>query len=619
MSVRHAASVLIRLLSSFYSEVSTWRQVTAMLLAWTTVLSATPVTLDSRTSATPPLKTLGQPSIPQPVSATAGLRPQRIPNPDNIHRSFSADPSRPARPMQKGKLATTTRLNLPPMDRPETTGALPRISLASLFPPATGLLGEGGFGHASLLGTGLWPSPLNAVMQASGAGSNGISQQVAIFGAQQYVRTTGAPNQYSNSFSLPSWVTTPFELHIQNGDGAGGHRISSGTVLLNGIQVVGAADLSQQVATIDRSVSLVSHNTLQVTLASVPGSYIIITVSGQALPIANAGPDQTVFVGTRVQLDGSASTDPDGDLLTYQWSLMTAPTGSTAQLSNPTDVRPTITIDKPGNYVLQLVVSDGTFSSSPSQVTISTRNSAPVAIAGNDQKAQVGVAVQLDGSKSHDVDGDPLTYKWTLVLPPGSSATLDNPAAVNPKFTPDVLDDYYATLVVNDGHVDSQPSTVKITSADVAPVADAGSAQTGRIGQTITLDGTKSSDADGQPITYQWSFTSKPANSAAVLSFAASPQPTFVIDQPGHYALQLIVNDGFLPSAPASTTVDTVNSPPVANAGIDQTTNVNTTVQLDGSKSYDVDSDPLTYHWSLISVPSGSQAILDLPPYSARW
>ena len=68
----------------------------------------------------------------------------------------------------------------------------------------------------------------------------------------------------------------------------------------------------------------------------------------------------------------------------------------------------------------------------------------------------------------------------------------------------------------------------------------------------ITLNGSGSSDANGDPLTYSWSFTSTPPDSAAVLANPTSVSPTFTADLAGDYVVQLIVNDGTLDSAPDS-------------------------------------------------------------------
>src|SRR5512145_2908189 len=97
-------------------------------------------------------------------------------------------------------------------------------------------------------------------------------------------------------------------------------------------------------------------------------------------PIANAGPDQgSIRPGTLITLNGSASSDPDGDPLTYSWSFVTRPAGSAAVLAKATTVSPTFTLDLIGDYVVQLVVNDGRVNSAPDSVIVSTGNVAPVA------------------------------------------------------------------------------------------------------------------------------------------------------------------------------------------------------------------------------------------------
>src|SRR5258708_27413276 len=107
-----------------------------------------------------------------------------------------------------------------------------------------------------------------------------VTPSTPIFGATTYTRTTGAPNQYTTTFTLPAWIANPYDLHIVNGSPTGSDRISSATITLNGVQVAGPSDFNQNVATIDRSLTLQATNTLQVTLASKPGSYLTINVYG---------------------------------------------------------------------------------------------------------------------------------------------------------------------------------------------------------------------------------------------------------------------------------------------------------------------------------------------------
>ena len=121
-----------------------------------------------------------------------------------------------------------------------------------------------------------------------------------------------------------------------------------------------------------------------------------------------------------------------------------------------------------------------------------------------------------------------------------------------PTFTADVAGSYVISLVVNDGRVDSALSAVTVTAsavtANAAPVANAGSAQFVTIASKVTLDGTASSDANKDFLTYKWSFISIPTDSRASLSTATSSKATFTADLAGVYVATLVVNDGRLDS-----------------------------------------------------------------------
>ncbi|NOT56455.1 MAG: hypothetical protein HOP18_17800 [Deltaproteobacteria bacterium] len=292
-------------------------------------------------------------------------------------------------------------------------------------------------------------------------------------------------------------------------------------------------------------------------------------------PTADAGPDQTHPVATTVHLDGTGSSDPDADPLTFAWSLTTKPSGSVATLTGATASTPTFIIDKAGAYTVQLTVHDGSLSSSVDVVIVSTSNSAPVAQAGEDLSGQVGTTLTFDGSGSSDVDGDSLTYQWTLLAhPSGSAATLSEVTTVQPSLTLDKVGEYVVQLVVRDGTVNSEPDTLTISTLNSTPVADAGVGQSATVGTRVQLDGRNSFDVDGNALNYQWGLTVIPAGSTATLSNPTSASPTFTIDKPGTYAAQLIVNDGITSSDPDTVQISTVNSKPMADAGADQTAGV---------------------------------------------
>jgi Tol biopolymer transport system component len=190
----------------------------------------------------------------------------------------------------------------------------------------------------------------------------------------------------------------------------------------------------------------------------------IIVNNVNRVPVAEAGPDQLLqVVGTTVHLSGAQSYDEDGDPLTYQWTLLSKPVGSTAALTGADTATPIFVADKNGAYSVQLVVSDGKDSSAADTVTVSFQNIKPVADAGTSQSLTLGETATLDGSQSSDPNGDTLTYQWSLIaVPAGSVAQIVNSVAVQATFTPDRAGTYTIQLVVNDGLLNSDPSTIQI-------------------------------------------------------------------------------------------------------------------------------------------------------------
>ncbi|MDX8123225.1 PKD domain-containing protein [Janthinobacterium sp. GMG2] len=182
----------------------------------------------------------------------------------------------------------------------------------------------------------------------------------------------------------------------------------------------------------------------------------------------------------------------------------------------------------------------------------------PVAQAGPAQSVVTGTVVTLDASASSAYAGRTLSYAWTLQSKPaGSTASLLSPTSARPTFTADVAGTYVASVIVNDGKVSSNAAAVSITAsvANAAPVANAGYAQNVLSGSVVELDGSASSDANGDVLTFAWMLTEKPANSTATLSSASAARTSFTADASGLYVAKLIVNDGKASSADATVTV----------------------------------------------------------------
>jgi hypothetical protein len=342
-------------------------------------------------------------------------------------------------------------------------------------------------------------------------------------------------------------------------------------------------------------------------------------------PVAVAGANQSVLLGAvSVKLNGSGSTDANGDVLTYQWAMVSRPSRSTAALSQATSVEPTFTPDVLGVYLFSLVVSDGKLSSATSlvTVTVSELNAPPVANAGVDQSVLVNAVVSLDGRDSSDANRDDvLTFTWSLVRPDGTSAVL---TGVRPTFTAAMTGTYTASLTVRDAVSSSEPDAVRVvvSAVNAPPVAVITASSSVVVGNPVQLSAASSTDSNRDALTYRWSLLNKPmkatgalADSAAVLSSATLVNPLFTADVAGVYVLSLVVNDGLVNSEPVTVavTASALNLPPVANAGAEQVVAVAAPVTLSGSASTDPNGDTLTYQWSLTTRPNLSTAALTNP------
>jgi len=304
-------------------------------------------------------------------------------------------------------------------------------------------------------------------------------------------------------------------------------------------------------------------------------------VDGPPMAVAWASP-AAAFLGELVAFDGSASTDDLG-IISYAWDFGDSATGAGVTATHGYASR--------GTFTATLTVVDTGGQSDSDSVEIDVVNRPPRADAGSDATAAKRALVRLDGTASLDPDGDPLTFLWSQSAgPPIALAGADT---ATPSFTPIRRGAYAFALAVTDGWGGAASDAVTVVVENRAPIADAGPEGAAQKRTVVTLDGSRSSDPDGDGIAYAWTQTGGPA---VVLAGADTDAPTFTPTSVGTYTFHLRVDDGDTGSSEDTVVVTVWGLPPVARlAAAPPTAPVGATVNLDGGDSADPDGMILDY------------------------
>lgn len=362
-------------------------------------------------------------------------------------------------------------------------------------------------------------------------------------------------------------------------------------------------------------------------LKSAPDTVLLVASKSNPPPAANAGDDRSVFVGRVVTLNGNGSSDANNNSLRFNWTFTRVEEGSGAILSDRTTVAPSFTPDKPGAYIVQLVVNDGTSDSTPDSVTITASDKpAPTANAGVDRFAALNTAnVTLNGSGSKtDPPTSPphLTYEWTIIsstlagvtsgkvnesketlsvaIPPNTAGTIDVQLKVTDLDNSDPTKNFaFDKTLVTVG----PRAIVKVlngaTELFTCPNLSNPCTATVKTGTELQLDATASAVTPLEK--YEWflGMAATPFTSGDKVSFTPNPANTYSIGLKvtGTGGENLTDTRSFTIVAKDSVSSDFTWTPLKPAAG------PNTTVTL----SPIADDDPaLSYKWEFVTVPDPS-------------
>lgn len=227
-----------------------------------------------------------------------------------------------------------------------------------------------------------------------------------------------------------------------------------------------------------------------------------------------------------VDFDGSASSDVDGDILTYAWDFGDGNSSSNAVTSH--------TYNSPGVYIVMLTVDDGNGGTDSESINITVIDNTPqpptASFTANPTSGGVPLSVAFNASASSDPNGDALTYAWNFG--DGNSTT-----GVTANHTYTAIGTYTATLTVDDGNGGTDSQSVTITVTNTAPTASFVATPTsGQPPLAVSFDASASTDANGDALTYTWDFGD--GNSGT----GVSTSHTYTTE--GNYTVTLTVNDG---------------------------------------------------------------------------
>jgi PKD repeat protein len=326
-----------------------------------------------------------------------------------------------------------------------------------------------------------------------------------------------------------------------------------------------------------------SHGTFTVTLTVTDNEGVTGTTSRAVRIYA---PPTAAFVyspagpleGTSVSFDASGSTDPDGAVVSFAWDW------GDGTISGPSSSATAAhTFARYGTYAVRLTVTDGDGFTGTTTTNVRILARPVASFTTSPAKPLAGQAVSFDASASSDPDGTVSSYAWAFGDGGiGTGRTASHPYAAYGTYTVTL------TVTDSDGLTASTTRSIRIyappspsfTFTPAKPLA----------GQSVSFDGSASTDPDGTITSYAWDFGDGGTGTGSTRAHTYAAYGTYAV------RLTVVDSDGFSASTTKSVRIHAV--PTAAFSFAPAKPLAGTSVSFDGSSSSDPDGTIATYRWT---------------------
>jgi len=304
----------------------------------------------------------------------------------------------------------------------------------------------------------------------------------------------------------------------------------------------------------------------------------VVEVIVNALPVADAGPEQIVAINDKVKFNGGFSKDTDGKIASYTWEVEDGVilNGKTVEYQ----------YSKPGIYQVKLSVKDD-FDAEDVHYRLIVVNTPPVAEIVPIPRIAPMQEISLDGSLSYDRDGKIQSAVWDL----GDGSPVKKGLKIKHAYKNPGRYNVILTITDDTNTANNTTTATQIIAVNFPPEPNAGK-NILACNQTVSFTGTASSDADQDMLNYFWDFGDGTSGGGVDIAH------TYQI--PGIYPVTLKVDDGMgLSNSQKFVVIKVhVNSAPVSIVQVKaDTICAGEPLLCDGSKSFDNEKDLMLYQW----------------------